>query len=89
MEGRLTECDISRYVVAPVEKRQFALLDGLLLLRPAQSSAKYCAPSHPGAMSDNRGKVTDSWLSLVLRDVHFWVPLAVLVAGLLVLRWIS
>ena len=30
-----------------------------------------------------------SWVSLVLRDVHFWVPVAVLIAGLLVLRWIS
>jgi hypothetical protein len=30
-----------------------------------------------------------SWVSLVLRDVHFWVPAAVLIAGLLVLRWIS
>jgi hypothetical protein len=29
------------------------------------------------------------WVSLVLRDVHFWVPVAVLIAGLLVLRWIS
>jgi hypothetical protein len=30
-----------------------------------------------------------SWVSLVLRDVHFWVPVAVLIAGLVVLRWIS
>jgi hypothetical protein len=29
-----------------------------------------------------------SWVSLVLSDVHFWVPVAVLVGGLLVLRWI-
>jgi hypothetical protein len=29
------------------------------------------------------------WASLVIRDVHFWVPVAVLIAGLLVLRWIS
>jgi hypothetical protein len=41
-------------------------------------------------MSDNRRqKHSESWLSLVLRDVHFWVPVAVLAAGLLVLRWIS
>ena len=32
---------------------------------------------------------TQGWVSLVLRDVHFWVPVAVLIAGLLVLRWIS
>jgi hypothetical protein len=29
-----------------------------------------------------------SWLRLVLRDVHFWVPVAVLIGGLFVLRWI-
>jgi hypothetical protein len=29
------------------------------------------------------------WLSLVLRDVQFWVPVVVLVGGLLVLRWIQ
>ncbi|HEX2780884.1 MAG TPA: hypothetical protein VHM30_15390 [Gemmatimonadaceae bacterium] len=28
-------------------------------------------------------------LGLVLRDVQFWVPVAVLVGGLLVLRWIQ
>jgi len=32
---------------------------------------------------------TQGWLGLVLRDIHFWVPGAVLIAGLLVLRWIS
>ena len=35
---------------------------------------------------EQRGR---SWLSLILSDVQFWVPVAVLVAGLLVLRWIS
>jgi hypothetical protein len=41
-------------------------------------------------MSDNRrGHALGSWLGLVLRDVQFWVPVAVLVCGLLVLRWIS
>ncbi len=39
--------------------------------------------------NQRRDHVTDSWLSLVVRDVHFWVPVAVLIAGLLVLRWIS
>jgi hypothetical protein len=29
------------------------------------------------------------WWSIVLRDVHFWVPVAVLLGGLLVLSWIS
>jgi hypothetical protein len=39
-------------------------------------------------MNDSR-KRDQSWLSLVLHDVHFWVPVAVLIGGLLVLRWIS
>jgi hypothetical protein len=30
-----------------------------------------------------------SWWSTVLSDIHFWVPVAVLAGGLLVLRWIS
>lgn len=29
------------------------------------------------------------WWSIVLGDVHFWVPVVVLAGGLLVLRWIS
>jgi hypothetical protein len=29
------------------------------------------------------------WLGLVLRDVQFWVPVVVLIGGLLVLRWIQ
>ena len=42
------------------------------------------------SMSDNlRGRKSGSWLGLVLRDVQFWVPVAVLAGGLLVLRWIS
>ena len=27
--------------------------------------------------------------AVVLRDVHFWIPVVVLVGGLAVLRWIS
>ena len=30
-----------------------------------------------------------SWISLVVQDVQFWVPIVVLAAGLVVLRWIS
>jgi hypothetical protein len=29
-----------------------------------------------------------SWVVLVLRDAQFWVPVVVLIGGLLVLRWI-
>jgi hypothetical protein len=28
-------------------------------------------------------------LSAVIRDVHFWVPAIVLIAGLILLRWVS
>lgn len=37
-----------------------------------------------GTIRRERGLV-----ATVLRDVQFWVPVAVLVGGLLVLRWIS
>ena len=40
-------------------------------------------------MSEDSAHNSRSWLSLVLRDVQFWVPVIVLIAGLLVLRWIS
>ena len=30
-----------------------------------------------------------NWLKLILRDVHFWVPVGVLIGGLFVLRWIQ
>lgn len=35
------------------------------------------------------GPANRSMLKTVLADVQFWVPVAVLVGGLLVLRWIS
>ena len=38
-------------------------------------------------MSDPRGN--SSLLKAVLTDPQFWVPVAVLAAGLVVLRWIS
>jgi len=37
---------------------------------------------------DRRPQRSRSRLDLVLRDVQFWVPVAVLLGGLLVLRWI-
>jgi hypothetical protein len=40
-------------------------------------------------MTDGRpAQPSRSWLRLVLTDVHFWVPVAVLIGGLFVLRWI-
>ena len=41
-------------------------------------------------MHDSRREApASSWIALVVRDVQFWVPVAVLAAGLLVLRWIA
>jgi len=39
-------------------------------------------PSEPAADERNA-------LVLVLRDAHFWVPTIVLLAGLVLLRWVS
>ncbi len=30
-----------------------------------------------------------SWFGLIVRDVQFWVPVVVLIGGLLVLAWIQ
>ncbi|MFL5561916.1 MAG: hypothetical protein ACJ79K_10610 [Gemmatimonadaceae bacterium] len=38
---------------------------------------------------DYHEPISRSWLSLVLHDVQFWVPVAVLAFGLFVLRWIA
>lgn len=37
--------------------------------------------------SEREGRA-GGWVGLALRDIHFWVPLAVLLGGLLLLRWI-
>ena len=40
-------------------------------------------------MPDRSGNnAAQGWWSPILRDVHFWVPLIVLLAGLIALRWI-
>jgi len=39
--------------------------------------------------TDSREQRRPHWWSLVLKDVQFWVPVAVLCAGLLVLGWIQ
>ena len=36
-----------------------------------------------------RGDATRARLGAVLRDVQFWIPVLVLIGGLLVLRWIG
>ena len=37
---------------------------------------------------NERTDPTRSWATIVLTDIHFWVPLAVLIGGLLLLRFI-
>ena len=40
-------------------------------------------------MNQNGGTdQTRSWVEIVLTDIHFWVPVVVLVGGLLLLRFI-
>jgi hypothetical protein len=38
--------------------------------------------------NDLRTPRSRSWVGLVLRDIQFWIPVAVLIGGLIVLRWI-
>ena len=59
-------------------------------LRGDASPPQYCAGlAGDGIVTDTRSERSKSWVGLVMRDVQFWVPVAVLAAGLLVLRWIS
>jgi hypothetical protein len=37
---------------------------------------------------DDQSGNTRGWLISVLTDIHFWVPVVVLIGGLLLLRWI-
>ena len=61
------------------------------LLRNDASPPQYCPPNALGEQTvpDSQSARSNSWLSVVVRDPQFWVPVVVLVAGLLVLRWIS
>jgi len=34
------------------------------------------------------GEKTRNWVAIVLSDIHFWVPIAVLIGGLLLLQFI-
>jgi len=62
-------------------------------LRNAASPLKLCRPAAPATavtekpMSDVRP--SRSVVKAILTDLQFWVPVAVLAAGLMVLRWIS
>jgi hypothetical protein len=62
-------------------------------LRSAHGGVGHCAMSRlvrvlPPMTDGRRDQRSPSWVSLVLRDAQFWVPVAVLCGGLLVLRWI-
>jgi hypothetical protein len=61
------------------------------LLRNDASPAQYCPPIASGEemVPDSQRSRSKSWLGLVVRDPQFWVPVAVLAVGLVVLRWIS
>ncbi len=65
--------------------------DSTVLLAHALPCAE--APTPPPNVQDmtddRRDHTPGGWLALVLRDIQFWVPVIVLAAGLLVLRWIS
>jgi len=41
-----------------------------------------------GMKRDDQSGNTRGWLISVLTDIHFWVPVVVLIGGLLLLRWI-
>jgi hypothetical protein len=64
-------------------------------LRAPAHGPQFCAPSagdflNSETMTDgHRAPPGRSWLKLILRDVHFWVPVGVLIGGLLVLQWIQ
>ncbi|HEY4734954.1 MAG TPA: hypothetical protein VIH53_10460 [Gemmatimonadaceae bacterium] len=59
------------------------------LLRRAASTPQYSRQRWGECMTDDVEDKSGGWVGLVLRDAQFWVPVVVLVAGLLVLRWIS
>ncbi len=37
---------------------------------------------------EDKTNSSQSWIANVLTDIHFWVPLAVLVSGLLLLKFV-
>ncbi len=39
-------------------------------------------------MQSTHSRESGNWLTRVLTDVHFWVPVAVLIGGLLLLEYI-
>ncbi len=59
------------------------------LLRGAASPPSIARHAAESPLAEDSKQSSRSWLNLVLRDVQFWVPVAVLVVGLIILRWIS
>jgi hypothetical protein len=70
------------------EQRRNVDFLSLQTLRGAPDFRQYCHATTGERMRDDNGRKV-SWLPVLLRDVQFWVPVAVLIGGLLVLRWIS
>ena len=47
------------------------------------------SPSIPTDVTSSSDEIRPSRWKAVLSDIHFWVPIAALIAGLLVLRWVD
>jgi hypothetical protein len=48
-----------------------------------------CGKSIAAAMQNSDLTGRSHWFGVVLRDLQFWIPVVVLIGGLLVLRWIA
>ena len=57
--------------------------------RWAYNRTAHCAPRiHDSDMQPSDNRESSDWFTSVLTDVHFWVPVAVLFGGLLLLEYI-
>ena len=70
--------------------RNFLLgLDNLTGGWPYNRTARYVAGFHEKEdMQPINNREASNWLTSVLTDLHFWVPVAVLIGGLLLLEYI-
>jgi len=55
---------------------------------PYNRTAYYAPSFHDSDMQLTDKGAARNWLTNVLTDVHFWVPVAVLIGGLLLLEYI-
>lgn len=70
--------------VLDLSDRRYCATQRLVRLLPAMPP-----PPNEHANGARREPHSRSWLGPVLRDVQFWVPVVVLIGGLLVLVWIQ